>query len=144
MHSTELKEGYIRTLAEQVENPYPDNLVTTCLESYTSNDDGSYGWIPLLQTETPHRVYCRVLERSDSNPLMYSVEMDITTDENYIESIVVHDVSSEGVFLYDKAFSADWTMPNTFRHEMRLPDEVMPKSWLNGPPSRPEEQVRSR
>ena len=41
---------------------------------------------------------------------------------------------------YDKAFSQDWHLPHAFRHEIMIPDDVMPRSWLNGPP----EQVLGR
>jgi hypothetical protein len=30
-------------------------------------------------------------------------------------------------------FSADWHLPNAFRHIIKIPDDVMPEAWRNGP-----------
>jgi len=49
------------------------------------------------------------------------------------EPILVQGVDSEGIALYDKAFSSDWHMPNAFRHYIAIPDDVIPEAWLNGP-----------
>jgi len=132
VHNLEWSEDYIRTVGEQKKNPYPDNLVTMCTESFTQDDDGKYYWLTPLQ-ETAHRVYCRALTRTqddDSSPL-YTVEMDI---EGSKQPIVVQDVEPSGIFLYNKAFSQDWHLPNVFRHEIMIPDAIMPHVWMNGRP----------
>ena len=131
VHRTEWPEDYIRTLSEQEVSPYPDNLVVTCLESYGETNHGTFTFLPVLN-ELPQRVYCRAVKRSKSKPYKYEVEMDIQI-ENKPYTIVVENVPEEGIFLYEKAFAADWHLPNSFRHEIMIPDDIFPELWQNGP-----------
>ena len=132
IHSSQWKEKHFRTHAERFTNPYPPNLITMCYESFTLNPDGSYTWLPVLRPLN-FRVYCDVLERqegSNGSAPTYTVRMHLEGGE----SVEVRKVQEDGIFLYDKAFSQDWHLPNAFRHEIMIPDDVMPKAWLNGPP----------
>lgn len=132
VHSTKWKEKHFRTQAELETNPLPPNLITMCHESFTTSPDGTYEWLPVLRA-SQYRIYCDVLERyeqPDGSEPKYTVRMHL--DEG--GSIDVQNVRSDGIFLYDKAFSQDWHLPNAFRHEIMIPDDVMPKAWLNGPP----------
>ena len=103
-----------------------------CHESYTTNPDSeTYEWLPVLRP-LQFRIYCDVLERhdqGDGDPT-YTVRMHLEDGG----SIDVQNVDGSGIFLYDKAYSQDWHLPNAFRHEMMIPDDVMPEAWLNGPP----------
>lgn len=136
VHSSEWEEDTYRTVAEQEKNPYPSNLHTMCHESYTySASDDSYQWVDLLRA-LPLRVYCNVLERSgDEDDVVYTVELELEEGE----TVIVHNVPEQGIFLYDRAFSADWHLPNVFRHEIAIPDDIMPAAWMNGPPPPPRE-----
>jgi hypothetical protein len=49
------------------------------------------------------------------------------------KKIVVEDLDATGIFLYDRSYSHDWHLPNAFRHEIAIPDDVMPSIWENGP-----------
>lgn len=127
IHSTEWEEEYIRTATELKSNPYPENLVVMCIESFTVLEGGTNMWLPVL-VETQDRVYCDALERSAEAPYKYTVALKIGK-----KKIIVEDVpEDEGIFLYDRAFSADIHQENVFRHEIMIPDELMPKAWLNG------------
>ena len=35
------------------------------------------------------------------------------------------------IYLVDKVKTADWHMPNAFRHTIMIPDEIMPEGWKN-------------
>lgn len=132
VHSSEWEEKTYRTVAEQSTNPYPSNLHTMCHESYTLAADGTYQWVDVLR-QMPYRLYCKVLERSDDEKKpLYKVELAWEGGE----TSVVHNVPEDGVFLYDRAFSADWHLPNVFRHEIGLADDILPEAWNNGPPVR--------
>jgi len=133
VHSSDWKEEFYRTLEEQENNPYPLNLHTMCHESYTVAADGSYQWVDVLRP-LPFRIYCDVLERRvvEGEPPLYTVEMHGSGG-----SVVVQNVPEAGIFLYDRAFSSDWNLPNVFRHELAIPDDIMPKAWMNGPPPPP-------
>lgn len=156
MHTSKWNETTLRTRSELETNPYPPNFETVCFQSYTtienkSGDDNSvtyhHEWINNLRPDTTHRVFCEVLERSvDPNGKeLYTVEMDIkNADDEEVEdendatkTTIVHNVPRKGIFLTDIVFTADWFLPNTFRHEMMIPNHLMPKAWLNGPAPKP-------
>ncbi|KAL7567860.1 hypothetical protein ACA910_022642 [Epithemia clementina (nom. ined.)] len=59
-------------------------------------------------------------------------EMSFAAGEQWI---LVKNVDSSAIVLTDKIFSADWHLPNAFRHYIQIPDSVMPPTWLNGPDS---------
>ena len=139
MHSTEFNETTLRTVKEQETNPYPPNLVVMCRESFTTDADGAHTWItPLRPDGAP--VYCSVLDRytssdaaaddEEADNFLYTVLLDLEDGTK----VTVVDVPSSGIFIYDRAFSADWHLPNVFRHEMAMPDDVLPEVWMNGPP----------
>jgi hypothetical protein len=159
IHSSEWKEDYFRTYEELTElgNPYPPNLHTMCIESFSADDDGKFYFIPILR-ETMERVYCNVVNRRkqpkkkkasetdgvgadidapvDEFEYIYDVDLRLDTDDDDSWVQVVN-YTSDAIFLYDRAFATDWHMPNVFRHEIMIPDEIMPKSWQNGPPKHP-------
>jgi hypothetical protein len=155
VHSSEWKEDYFRTYEELTElgQPYPSNLHTMCIQSFSTDDDGNFYFIPILR-ETTERVYCDVVNRrkqkkqkdndddddddddDDESEYIYDVDLKLMADDD--ESWVhVRNYRAEGIFLYDRAFATDWHMPNVFRHEIMIPDEIMPKSWQNGPSEHP-------
>jgi hypothetical protein len=152
----------LRTMEELESNPYPPNVVTMCRDSYRVTQAGTFEWLPVLR-QGHERVYCNVLERKqykseaddsvandESNPsvTLYVVAMQVgsarddrveeRSDADEVgdadEWIVVERVPREEIFVYDRAFSADWHLPNVFRHPMMIPDYVMPLAWMNGPP----------
>ena len=130
MHSTEFKVDYLRTEEELETDPYPENIHTMCILSYTSDGD-DYKWTPVLRT-TYERVYCHVVERTlseDGNT--YLVRM-----EDGDEEVLVKGVPQDDIYLMDKVFTADWHQPG-FRHTIMIPDDVIPANWLNGPPEDP-------
>jgi hypothetical protein len=131
VHTTEwAKEPYFRTEKELESNPYPPNFNMMCQESYRVGPDGGYEWVALLH-DGPERVYCNVLERSEGRtaPYAYTVSMKLAEGDE----IQVTGVPKSGIFLYDKAFSADWHLPNAFRHPIAIPDDIFPESWINLP-----------
>jgi hypothetical protein len=128
-----------RTLAELRVNPYPENLETMCVESFTIDPrSGQYIWVPVLRSSI-HRVPCNVVDRHDSGKEgvmpKYTVEMlvgggdDQDTDTDH--TIIVQQVPHEWVILTDQVKSADWHMPNAFRHKIMIPDEIFPDVWKN-------------
>ena len=138
MHSTEWPaDEPLRTEIEQDANPYPDNLELMCVGSYTVDSrTGGHVWAPVLRA-SHRRVPCQVLERHEpiKEGVMpkYRVEMVVGTDDetNKDETLIVDQVPHEWVFLTDRVKSADWHMPNTFRHPIMIPDEIFPDIWKN-------------
>jgi hypothetical protein len=132
-HSTDWKEKFFRSATERKTSPYPPNLITMCYESYTVMDNGeAYEWIPVLRALNI-RIYCDVGERFEPKEKGKNATYTVTMHLEEGDDIIVQNVEQDGIFLYDKAFSQDWHLPNPFRHEIMIPDDVIPEAWLNGP-----------
>ena len=137
VHSGDWKEPYLRTEEELKTNPYPDNLHTMCIESYGVGDNGEFVFVPIVR-ETTFRKYCDVTDRREDGEGGYLYDVDLKLDEDDDESwIHVKNVDASGVQLYDIPYTTDWHMPNVFRHEIAIPDDIMPPTWHNGPPVKP-------
>jgi hypothetical protein len=142
VHSSQfLPVEYFRTQHELQSKPYPPNLHTMCSESYRKSDStGTYQFVPVLRPN-PRRVYCTVLmrkqelqdDRDEGDAVYtYTVQLELSTEGGSDEStIVVHGMTTDGLFLYDKAYTNDWHLQNAFRHTMMIPDEIFPESWKN-------------
>lgn len=126
VHSSEWTEPALRTLEELSENPYPPNLQTLCKESYR-RDGHRNVFIPPLRNHNT-RYYCDVLERSASEPFQYTVKMYYGSSG---DAVIVEGVTWEGVELLDKLKTADWHLPNAFRHPITIPDDILPEAWKN-------------
>jgi SET domain len=137
VHTSQWNETHIRTVYEQSSDPYPTNFITMCEVSYGTDDEGNSFWLPVMRPDSS-RVYCNIVEREideESGNFTYKVEMEVEDDE----WLMVTDVPQENVYLYDAAYTADWHLPG-FRHPIAIPDDVMPSSWMNGPPVDPFEE----
>jgi len=144
VHSTEWpKDEPLRTIKELEHNPYPDNLETMCVESYVTDPRGGLRWLPVLRP-SKERVPCDVLERHESpfnsNAMpTYRVELYLGPDDNdeaeHLDGeeilLEVDHVPHNEIFLTDRVKTADWHMPNVFRHPIAVPDEIMPAIWKN-------------
>lgn len=130
-HSTEWK-GPLLTPSEQAETPYPPNLVTVCIESYSYvKETDQHRWTPVVRNTT-HRVFCDVVDRKDGDSgeeddYVYDVRFKYENGEEFD----VLNVPKEGIQLKDKLYSADWHLENAFRHEIMIPDDMFPESWKN-------------
>lgn len=134
VHSSEWSEPYLRTFEELESNPYPENLHTMCIESYARDENGEYTFIPVLR-ETTFRKHCDVMVRREDGEGGYVYDIDLKLDDSQEDSwIQVKNYDASGVALYDIPFTNDWHMPNAFRHIIAVPDDVMPPTWMNGPP----------
>lgn len=142
IHSTEWKEKepLLRTTDELETNPYPENLQTMCIESFSRDDDGEFVFVPVLR-ETTFRKHCDVIARYQDEDGTYLYDVNLKFDEDKPETAIkIKGYDATGVDIYDKPFTADWHMPNAFRHEIAIPDDVMPEAWLNGPAPHPWEE----
>jgi len=131
VHSSQWNEETLRTEQEQQFNPYPSNLHTLCSPAYMWNSQQGVYLYLVLDKEYIDRVPCRVLDRyphptNATGPEVYSVEL---IEEE--KSIVTHNFERSHIFLTDRLLSQDWHLPNTFRHPIRIPDDMFPQSWIN-------------
>mmetsp|Transcript_31362 Transcript_31362/g.46881 ORF Transcript_31362/g.46881 Transcript_31362/m.46881 type:complete len:93 (-) Transcript_31362:82-360(-) len=66
---------------------------------------------------------------------LYVVEIDVekTVDDvtSFHEHYIMTDVPWSAIKFMEKPYTSDIFLKNAFRHEMKLPDEIFPKSWMN-------------
>ena len=143
----------LRTVDEQKLDPYPKNLQMRChgallskrakLSSSTSNID--YKW-----QGDDYGYACRILDRfieSDINETLYTIQIELKADDDIEEAdesiqelpfnsktviwIERTDVPRSAIKYFDLPYSSDIHLSYSFRHEIQIPDTMMPEQWKN-------------
>ncbi len=77
-------------------------------------------------------------EQQHNHKYLYVVEADVkkTVDDDdydysFLEHHIITDVPWNAIKFKEKQYTSDVFLKNAFRHEMKLPDEIFPKSWMN-------------
>lgn len=112
------KNEPIRTVQELRYDPYPPNLFLHCASSHVLDaDDETNIYVP--HATTVEWVPCDVISR---NAWVYQVQ--------FAESgIVVDQVPHNAIVFETLVAKSDWALAEAFRHEMTLPDELIPEVW---------------
>jgi hypothetical protein len=76
-----------------------------------------------------------VLEANDNDNDNDNNGNDSDTEPRKQRVVVVHDFPSNAIWLTDRIMTQDWHLPNTFRHYIQLPDDILPDAWKNKPES---------
>ena len=150
----------IKTLKEQEKEPYPSNVVTSCLHVYehaikkAERDVGADGTVTTRaiwesRPEVFHPTFlrpCKILERSTVQTegryqYAYTVELLNRSDEiamqNTEENIpegerhVVSGLPREAIHFADKRYSTDQHLQYAFRHEIGLAEGTFPEAWMD-------------
>ena len=87
---------------------------------------------------------CRILSRSEDDvrdkngALYYTCELNYTEDEGYDDddatwkdTLIVTSIPQHNIRFIKSPYTSDMYLPNAFRHEMMIPDELMPEVWKN-------------
>mmetsp|Transcript_31465 Transcript_31465/g.37479 ORF Transcript_31465/g.37479 Transcript_31465/m.37479 type:complete len:188 (+) Transcript_31465:218-781(+) len=130
----------LRTIDEQEENPYPDNIVNACYwyeynsEWYNPDERGYYNgddYIPdypdNMQTNNEiHR--CDLLKKiSDTH---YEVRIYHGMDEWYESNEVLLTMyPKESITFRMKRYTSDQYLPGAFRHFIEIEDGIFPEQW---------------
>jgi hypothetical protein len=135
----------IRTLDEQITNPYPPNLQTACI-FHLSDDDITADFIEWSDEEHNDCLRpCHVLDREVSetdNETYYSVivepilNVEVPSQCGFIpdDGLSVVDIPSQKIHIVDKQYASDLHLSNAFRHEIGLPDGFLPSVWASADP----------
>ena len=115
------KNDPIRTMAEVGYDPYPPNLYLSCQASYAPNDHGIY--IHLSGTTETEWLPCQVISRVG---YVYRVELET--------GIAIEQVPHNAIMFDTLPGMSDWALPDAFRHEMGLPDHLIPEVWKDKQP----------
>ena len=70
----------------------------------------------------------------DSHGYLYTIEMDVKKHQDswvIYESHVIRNVPWKAILFRNIEYTSDVFLKQAFRHEMRLPDELFPKAWMN-------------
>jgi len=120
----------LRTHEEQKVAPYPDNLEIRCHESILhlvsqnlQNDEDFWE----LWTLDSEGLPCKILERSDEGgKTIYKVEIGVGNS-----NIPHSNVDRKMMAFRDQPYSTDINLPNAFRQEAFIPDDMVPRIWRN-------------
>jgi len=143
----------MRTEQEQKEHPYPDNLFTSCFYRYSdrSEEERATGQnskkkdsITSFRWHLTKGLYdlknfrpCQVLKRMEDNSgrsayaarILNRPGLDITEIIPKDELHVVTHIPRAAIQFSDKAYTTDQHLKYAFRHEIGLPEELIPSSW---------------
>ena len=119
----------LRTMREQREDPYPDNIEVVChpsvhVDTYESKQQS----VPVsaLWNIAEDGVSCRVQARisSDDDETHYTVEIDV------MEGFLTRKKVLRKMFRFrDVFYSTDMHLEGVFRKEATIPDDMLPLAW---------------
>jgi hypothetical protein len=144
----------IRTEEEQNKKPYPSGVQTSCyfMEIDKTEFDHPYGYDSeaeaIYYNKEAEAIYynkenegclrpCKILERQVVNGKEnYSVEVEempnvLTPDDcllNHKRQKVLRTPTSV-ITITDKEYTADQFLPDSFRHEITVPEDMYPENW---------------
>lgn len=123
-------------LRTQDEEPYPENILLRC-HPYVHN--------PKLEERVQQKILkgtlwspnqkgwdCRILDRYwyDNEEYYYTVEIDVqNTMGNFMKTDVREDVPRGAIIFVDDEYTTDIHLEGAFRHEIHLPDDMVPEIW---------------
>jgi hypothetical protein len=150
------RNEWLRTEQEQVSDPYPyRNVFTMCYvgkdrtpfqDGSFDEDDAVYEWTHTegIYDDTSNLFPCQVLERDigdhdlsevlgrreSIHPLEILYTVRVMEDEDDPEELMYFvSVPREAIVFFDHPYTTDLFLRQAFRHEIHLPDEMVPSEW---------------
>jgi len=127
----------LRTVFEQMANPYPDNVDLQCKGIFFKVID----WPLFLKTGTVNETDyhgskwqpCEVLRSEEINgTLRYTAAYTVYDDNGKVEKHdKLTDAPREAFRFIDRPYTSDMFLPNAFRHPILVPDNMWPEYWEN-------------
>jgi hypothetical protein len=124
----------LQTVFESVENPYSSSVDLTCNSAFRNKMwKKAYhkGNLEKFLENLGGELYpCDILRYREKNgKIYYTVALyDEEDDDNIFK---MEDIPREGIKFIDRPYTTDMFLKNAFRHDIRIPDEIFPKQWLN-------------
>jgi hypothetical protein len=124
----------------------PPNLGLKCDHGYVDEWEHHYSSDTLDHFSIFHHPNfwdCEILQRSilEDGFTSYTVHMYHIENKKYenneeeesaiAESSIIAQLPRKAIRFYDRPLTSDIHLPNAFRHDIRIPDEIFPKSWRN-------------
>lgn len=124
---------YHLTKDELESNPRPQNIEMKCSSLYWTDF-----WEELSERDKQaaldeyESVPCEVIRRKPEDESNESYIYDaVSLAPQHRENPVASDLPDNAFEFFEKAYSSDMFLENAFRHDMRIPDDIFPKSWRN-------------
>jgi hypothetical protein len=121
----------------------PPNLGMKCDYEYVNKWEHHYfsGTLDHFSIfHQPNFLDCEILQRSiledgftSYTVHMYRIENQKyeNNDEEESDNSIIAQLPRKAIRYYDRPLTSDIHLPNAFRHDIRIPDEIFPKSWRN-------------
>ena len=154
---------WIRTESEMYQYPYPKNTMLMCFTSYIERKDGMLRWEESADVfnSTKYARPCDIRQRQfeETKPEgIYRKPLDLQRYQQMIKNkgfedmyirfdVVVHTGTKQGdleisgfprkaLRFFDRSYTSDLHMSsNAFRHEIQLPEHMVPDKWRDLPPN---------
>jgi hypothetical protein len=131
---TEDKSKTLQTVFEMLEKPLSSSVDLTCNSGFRNKMwKKAYhkGELEKFIANLEGQLYpCDILRHREKNgKIFYTVALyDEEDDENIYK---IEDIPREGIKFIDRPYTTDMFLENAFRHDIRIPNEIFPKQWLN-------------
>lgn len=157
--------AWLRTEKELLKDPYPENVMTVCfvgnrqhppIPSSVHDKIKQYKWLyhEGVFGDIEFSFPCEVIKRGGNVDLDDAYDRkDSIMPANVRYTAVVHqDEKGDAIFtniprqairFFDVPYSSDLFLRNVFRHEIHLPDNMVPKAWRDLP-QKPKISEKSR
>jgi hypothetical protein len=133
------KDSRLLTEFEQKETPYPDKLSIkfdrtfygkTWKKYFKKGKDELLSWKKKRSGEWAN---CDILSvKQDENGIyLYTAAVFDEDDKDNNSPQLMRDVPREAFVFVDRPYTSDMALPNAFRHDIRIPDEIFPEAWKN-------------
>ena len=117
-------ETRLKTVFEQIEDPYPPNVELECLEQFfhpSWHAEYESGELKL----SDGRRSVDILRYEEYDGEFYYTVVDYDDDE------IHEDLPREAFRFVDLPHTTDMFLENAFRHDIRIPNEMFPGAWKN-------------
>jgi hypothetical protein len=130
--------GRLLTEFEQIETPYPENLGLQFDKTFVENGwkkhfkKGKAELLRYQKKESGDWANCEILrfKRIVNGTVLYTTTVFDLEEDEFLPDLV-KDVPREAFVFVDRPSTSDMALPNAFRHDIRIPDELFPEAWKN-------------
>jgi hypothetical protein len=117
---------------EQMKHPYPENVALR----FNDVDEEGSEWLDceILNAQVNPRsgqiVYTVVVPKNDDDDDKATTTTKTNTSKN-VKFRVMKNVRRENIAFVDRPYTSDMLLPNAFRHDIRIPNDLFPEAWKN-------------
>jgi len=136
---------WLRTERELEAEPYPDNVMTVCFVGGEPPPNGAktYRWTHYdgIFQDAGYAHPCQIVDREgnvdlddayDRKDSIFPADLRYTARvyrEEEEEEVTYTNIPRQAVRFFDVPYSSDNSLRTAFRHEIRLPDDMVPPKW---------------